>query len=697
MGIRIKSIAVKRGGPLEKDFNLQPGDLNLVYGPNESGKTCLVEAMISLLFKTGARSGSEWKLRDWDMGGKIVLTGLEDGDTSFTKTGRKLEDYWNDHGRLPTDLARLLVVKGGEAAINDKPGGVGRQVLKNCLSGVGILDRIEKKISKTIRDANIDSGGKIDGKNQGEIKTHNEREKELSKLEELLRETEEGYDSGEIFRLGREKKKLEDGISRLLEAKKFKAFKLEKELEGLKKQLDALPSSNELNQAEHLVITLESKRKETGEVKQEIDELARTEDDLKWAEKAVYVYDQMSRPGKPGRTSLLLYGVTASILLAAAMAMIWPPAAVCAAGLALVLLLAYGYKTKKQIESRVESEELRKLRNEFKKRFGKELADKATLEARFEELKKGHVRAEDRRGQLETLNGEIRECEYEIAAKMANLAASDPESSDRSEAIAGAKKKREDLENKYHHMGKELAGLGGSPGLQDIADPRIDWDRQKYEKLEKERQETQEALEKQLAEKEKLRTRISQETDSTASDWGELIKGLREKRRKVVSRYKDITAEILAKKNVYTALSEMREDENSHIDKGLARKELTGPLRKLTGRYDSIKRTGENLVLCDNTGEYPLDSLSTGAAEQVMMALRTGMASISMGGQTGFLLLDDAFQHTDWQRRKNMVKFCMELAKSGWQLLVFTMDDHIRDLVRQSGRPLQEKFTFSEL
>ena len=54
MNPRIERIKVKRGGPLEKDFEIQPGDLNLVYGLNETGKTYLLESLVRLLFKPRA-------------------------------------------------------------------------------------------------------------------------------------------------------------------------------------------------------------------------------------------------------------------------------------------------------------------------------------------------------------------------------------------------------------------------------------------------------------------------------------------------------------------------------------------------------------------------------------------------------------------------------------------------------------------
>ena len=86
MPIRIASIRVNRGGPLTHDFELDAGDLNLVFGHNESGKTYVVESMISFLFRKGLQ------MRPWKFLGRVVVEGLGPEPVSFTGTERNLED-----------------------------------------------------------------------------------------------------------------------------------------------------------------------------------------------------------------------------------------------------------------------------------------------------------------------------------------------------------------------------------------------------------------------------------------------------------------------------------------------------------------------------------------------------------------------------------------------------------------------------
>ena len=190
-----------------------------------------------------------------------------------------------------------------------------------------------------------------------------------------------------------------------------------------------------------------------------------------------------------------------------------------------------------------------------------------------------------------------------------------------------------------------------------------------------------------------LKARVVQATGLANSDWEDLITDLHVKREEAAQEYQKHTAEILAKIQVNTVIEECRVDENSRIAQGLERDELTEPLQALTGRYRSIRLDDEGLVLTSDSDEdYPLASMSTGAREQTFLALRMGFASIAMEGKTGFLILDDAFQHSDWDRRINLVARTLSFVESGWQVFYFTMDDHIKRLFEGVGANMGDGF-----
>ena len=113
-------------------------------------------------------------------------------------------------------------------------------------------------------------------------------------------------------------------------------------------------------------------------------------------------------------------------------------------------------------------------------------------------------------------------------------------------------------------------------------------------------------------------------------------------------------------------------------------------------RYDDFNLTAEEqLEVRHSSGKtFPIFKLSSGAKEQVFLSLRVGFASKALNERSGFLLLDDAFQHSDWEQRKHMVDQCLKLVESGWQVFYFTMDENLRKLFLEKGESLGERFSF---
>jgi uncharacterized protein YhaN len=61
-----------------------------------------------------------------------------------------------------------------------------------------------------------------------------------------------------------------------------------------------------------------------------------------------------------------------------------------------------------------------------------------------------------------------------------------------------------------------------------------------------------------------------------------------------------------------------------------------------------------------------------------------------------FLKKQDAFQHSDYDRRPRLIDQLFTLANEGWQIIYLTMDDNIRELFREKGK-MQGDFQIIEL
>ena len=700
MALRIDRIKVNRGGPLESDFEFEPGDLNLIYGQNETGKTYVVESLVKFLFKTNSRAAVDWSLRDWDIAGRAIVSGLESDPVTFTKSGDKLEDYWEDGLGLPQDLSRLLVVRAGETLLAKGADGVGRDILKEYLSGEGLLDRVADAISVTLQKAEIREF-QIVGNRAGELKARRECEKRRSELQSLIDEVEEGYASGDAYSLRQKKEVFDAQLETLENAKRYHAAQLHGQIQGLQSEQDELPTDGDLARLETDVETCESNKAEIAIKSEKLQGLESTSADYKWAGEALGVYKDLVS-GAAGSSTNLGFVVLTLVAFAGTLTfgLLELPLLSIVSAVLSVLFGAVTYRDlKKSASSAGENTELEKLKTEYQTRFGSDLTDQATLQAKLEELNKNEILVTPLREALDRLSGDLRTLERKTTTILKAWTGNEIPVEEWRETIRALTGKSGGLQDQIDSIRTELTSVG-VPGHEYVEeDPGEEWDSERYAELTQGLRVTGDALKQEEQELETLKTRVAQETGLENSNWEDLITALHDKRAEVALQYRKHTAEILAQIQVTKVIQEFRLEENSRIAEGLKRDDLIKPLQAVTGRYRSIRLDGDQgLVLTsDKDEEYPLASMSTGAREQIFLALRMAFASIAMEGKTGFLILDDAFQHSDWNRRENLVARTLSLVQSGWQVLYFTMDDHIRDMFEGVGEKMGDEFKSKSL
>jgi uncharacterized protein YhaN len=183
-----------------------------------------------------------------------------------------------------------------------------------------------------------------------------------------------------------------------------------------------------------------------------------------------------------------------------------------------------------------------------------------------------------------------------------------------------------------------------------------------------------------------LKQKVCNETDDDQSiSWTTLIENLEKLIEKTSSDYKKTTAQILAGIGMTSVLQKVREEEDQKINRDLNSPEVINTLLKVTGHLNDLELEGDSVIVRDDLGIYPLADLSTGAREQVQIALRIGIANRISGGEPLFMILDDAFQHSDWNRREKLIDTIIEMAKSGWQMIYLSMDYHIRSRMYEKG------------
>ena len=246
------------------------------------------------------------------------------------------------------------------------------------------------------------------------------------------------------------------------------------------------------------------------------------------------------------------------------------------------------------------------------------------------------------------------------------------------------------LRNQIDNEKQELYKLGVSETDYLSEDTKIRYSQQEYDETQSELDHIREEIKEQEDKIQKLKYRICEKTkDDPTIRWEELIENLQQKRQEVQNELRDVTANIVAGFSVHKVISRLREEEDEKIQEGLQSEIVLSPLKDITQRYNKLTLERGRLIVSDQYDNFDIRDLSTGAKEQAMLALRLGFTSKILREDTLFLILDDAFQHSDWQKREILISKLAGIAKKGWQIIYLTMDDHIKGLFDKVGKEFE--------
>lgn len=695
MPVRIDRIALDHLGPLgEREFQLKT--LNLIYGQNETGKTFLVEFLLRSLF----RNARDWSLRELPGNGLVAVSGLAEEPIEFRPNSDiKLEDYWAEaEAGLPTNMARLLVVKGGELSMDQQsPGGVGRAVLKTVLSREALLEQILDPILKTTREARVE-GGEIVGDHRGELSRRSDLVDHLRRLDNLFEQVERRYSQGSARSLELKRGSIEEQLERQRLAKRHLAYQLEQQRDALEEQRKQLPDEP----LETLHADLRDYEALGGELERLESQLKAKEEAAKeypWLAQAVGLWERRGLETAVAPSPLLLVGTGLGLILGLAFALLDLPAA--AVGLFVVGLTLGGFylwQWNHRLSEVGDAEERAAIRQGFEERFGEPMGGLAALRARHEELREVHSQARMAQERVEESRDRRTELSNGIVGQLKALTGRKIGEEKWGPTVEDLRRKARSLDERSQRLALRLTRLGVDPADRRAEGVATDFDPDRLAELEGERDRNEGKLQAARQDLEGLKQMVCNETgDDIGAPWHEVLGNLRERRAKVESDYRHLTAEILAKIGVCHVLDEIRAHEDDQIREGLRRPEVLDLLELVTGRRRKLDLVEDRIMVSGVEGEFALNALSTGAREQVQLALRMGFASHLAGGQPLFLLLDDAFQHSDWERRERLVDRVILMVESGWQVTYLTMDDHLRDLFRGAGeRTFGDAFCYEE-
>ena len=752
MGIKLEKISVKDLGPIrELDFNF--GIFNLIFSQNEKGKTFLTEFIIRSLFKNISR----WSYLRKSGSGKIYVSGLEkDGILNeFSPTSKKkLEDFWQEQEKgLPASIAKLLVVRGGEAGIEDSNGGVNKLLIKEILSGINVLDKIDndKNISATIKKAQI-SNNQIIITNQGEGRRYNEVKDKLERLKKLFAEIENKYVQGIVRTYKQEKESLKNKLDLLEKAKKHLAWQISEKLKTLQNKLNESPD-NEILNVEQNISLFNSLLQSYNEKKKKLEQINNNCKDYSWLEKAFHIYKELIVVGPINKQkSLSFINVVIMELIFALLGFILIFLGFYSSFkflfvigiLFIIALIIYSiFIFKKQLNLNLSQiaqfKEIDNIKEEFKKKFEVELTDLALLEKTLEEQKKYYNQLEPLKDDIEKIENELEDYFNNIVEKTLVLSSkipkfslpesllnfinlkststsfSKPLSSSFSNEWQAKIKNIEDcqkilnflkennlkIKNEIEINKEELIKLNVDPTdyIKEFETENIKFSVEQYKKTLEDYELVNQKITLQEQELNNLKNTICSHTgDDPSISWDELIESLSNKIWQTKEELAEIISSIVAGIVVHNIIDNLRKEEDLKIREGLQSQKVLSPLLEITKRYNKLYLDDDKLIISDDYNDFDLRDLSTGAREQVMLALRIGFSSSLFGNDTMFLLLDDAFQHSDWQKREILIEKLADIAKTGWQIIYFTMDNHIVELFEKASKNfMKDEYRFLDI
>jgi len=698
MGIKIKSINIKELGPINYSISFELGILNLIYGHNEKGKTFLVEFIIQSLFKNRSR----WNFRQINSNGKIIIDGLEEEFTELSPASdkKKLEDLLDkEYPGLPPDLSKLMIVKGAELVFDDSEnieGGINKTIIKNYLSSRGVFEKIRNRISKTIQGAIINNRN-IEGSNKGELNKRKEIHNKINDIDNLFIDINNNYSSGSIKELENESIKLENKKNGLLCAKQHLAFQKNKELKNTKAENDQI-DQNILTEIDKEITNYKIQSNKYKSKKAEQKEYEEKSSHYEWLKNASEIYEK-SGTHKPGVVKWimgLIFFSLISIIVFSIFNITWG-VILSTIACAVIILCYLFYQRIIKIDSDLQKEK-QKIEEDFKERFKVKLKNKAHLKTFRDRINEYYNKNNILQDQLKTEREDLNALETNININFQKIGINDIGKEKWDNKLKELQDIKKSFNDTISDLDKELASLNIDPSDYKETENEYEYSREDLDNVEAELDEIKKNITNNTNKLETLKQRICDITRNNINEsWDAIISSLKERQDEVIKEYKDITAEILGKISVCKVLEKLEAEEDKKIFEVLDSDLIKKPLFELTHRYKGIRIENDELIVKDDFNEFNLKDLSTGAMEQILLALRIGFITKLFKKENNFLILDDAFQYSDWERRSFIIDKMIELAHKECQIIYFTMDDHIKDLFNQKGQQFGNRYKSYEL
>ncbi|MHA1435281.1 MAG: ATP-binding protein [Candidatus Heimdallarchaeota archaeon] len=634
--MRVKRIKVDKYGPLNNlDLSLNPG-INVIYGPNESGKSLTMDFLLKKLSK---KQKAEYKRKDRvkeKPEGYIIFHDTKDiklePNQCLTDFLPKIKD---------ADVCRIFVMKDSDLNI---PDGKYYSDITDRLTGLRTddIDKISKKILEygflTIKTKELVDTSKSDNLNS-RVEAANTLRNEVSKYIRKIEKDNLQVLEGEIFTYNIKLKRVEEDLKKQKVAKQIHEFKKNKdaieEIEFCKGKIEKLPEADFLN-------SLKVKLSE-------------------------YITNETSYQNFSKISKFSKWGIIPSFLFCFVFWLVWifttqPIIGIFTPIMTSFFLLSYSILWFIAYNRMKSQNELRTEIIDNGKKMG---VEEETIEV-IGELLESNLES------IDDYNEKITE-NYGALKRSLDLIV------DSEKVIEQAEKKLLEIEGKIDLKLKTKYKQSKVNDLEQSINKLRDTISSKEGDLEQHNEKLLE-FSRSLSTL-NISSSLNDEFDlhiENSDSLSVLIKRLEnfinfiENRattcRNALEIFDTISIEEKAKINQLF-------DEDS-VSIGLF-KEMTN------GKYDDIvfmSESGKIFVKKSSGGEISAEDLSEGAYDQLYFAIRVDLAQRILENNSGFLIMDDIFLSFDTDRLTEAFDILKKLKDMDWQIIYFTAKDEICDL-----------------
>jgi len=669
MGVSIKKVKITNWGPLTEFLNeLRP--FTLIYGKNESGKTTFIEAVVSALF----RIKKDFFIRnDENFVGRseVWVSGIQESEIIYKNTNKtKLDDF------IPqgVDLLSLICVHASDLRFPVRF----LDLFYKFLFPYQELGKLRKNISDYVK---IKDRQLLFEKNMGIKKEIDDYDSKLEVMNAVLSEIKDiaFYELKEM----RDKKVfLESELEKIRKSKGGYLYNLKKEYEIKKAKFRKIDSL--IREFKGRFIELSNRKKN---LENEIKELSKNTLDIEYLRS---VYESLNLFAKTTKLKgpffiILVALVFGFVLILTRGFPLYIQLIIFLLGAFLLLKIYQKYLKEFYVDQRIKI-----LSQEYKERYGKDLPS-------IEEIISQIREKETIKRIYESKKDEIKNCELEINKIYSNLEESKLDSSlDIAEIFKKLEKERDNLQNEIEFLQDKMMSLG------DVKPEPLEefetYDANREKNLLKEL----ESLSKKINEVEKslssLKTKVSVILNLKEDmDIIELARLLEERVKELSLILKDRYISALVYGVINNVIERIEKKRSEIIQEELSADRIVSFLKMFSNqKYQKIFMENDSIFIeTEDKSKMPFNYLSSGAQEQVLLAIRASL-SLRVCGKEMFFLLDDPLLHTDWERRPKAVEAFLELVKKNWQVIYLTLDDYTKDIICSKAKALGDNFKFIE-